>query len=173
MTQATDSDTTGPSRSRKTLFYQFYCSITSPRILFVGIRYFKAGTRQPLTASPLPLPSASRAGAGRQPVPAPGHGPARLGPARDVTSRATESRWLRRGGDVIIVRRRSRLAPYPTVQVQELADVQHHHVLVTARYDNHWQNRAMLLRFGNKEDQNVECTRCILILSRDNGPHYV
>ena len=53
--------------------------------------------RQPLTASPLPLPSASRAGAGRQPVPAPGHGPARLGSARNVTSRVTASRWPRRG----------------------------------------------------------------------------
>ena len=40
---------------------------------------------------------ASRAGAGRQPVPAPGHGPARLGPARNVTSRVTASRWPRRG----------------------------------------------------------------------------
>ena len=44
------------------------------------------------------LPSASRAGAGRQSVPAPGHGPARRGPARDVTSRVTASRWPRRGG---------------------------------------------------------------------------
>ena len=42
MTQATDA--TGPSRSRQTLFYLFYCFITSPRILFVVISYFKAGT---------------------------------------------------------------------------------------------------------------------------------
>ena len=53
--------------------------------------------RPPPTASPLPLLSASRAGAGRQPVPVLGHGPARHGPVRDVTSRVTVSRWPRRG----------------------------------------------------------------------------
>ena len=42
MTQA--ADTTGPSRSRQTLFYQFHCFITSPRIVFVVTSYFKAGT---------------------------------------------------------------------------------------------------------------------------------
>ena len=41
--------------------------------------------------------SESRAGAGRQPVPVAGHGPARDGPARDVTNRVTASRWPRRG----------------------------------------------------------------------------
>ena len=73
----------------------------------------------PPTASPLPLPSASRAGAGRQPAPVPRHGPARHGPARDVTSWVTASRWPRRGGrdqgDVIIIRLCSRPAPYPIV----------------------------------------------------------
>ena len=51
----------------------------------------------------------------RQPVPVPGPGP-----AHPVNCRVTASRWPCRGGggvtrDVIIVRRRSRLAPYPNV----------------------------------------------------------
>ena len=53
--------------------------------------------RPPPTASPLPIPLTCPAGAGRQPVPVPGHGSARHGPARDVTSRVTASRWPCRG----------------------------------------------------------------------------
>ena len=53
--------------------------------------------RRPLCTVPCYKGMASRAGAGRQPVPVPGHGPARHGPARDLTSRVTASRWPRRG----------------------------------------------------------------------------
>ena len=59
-----------------------------------------SASRPPPTDSPLPLQVTFHrppAGGGRQPVPVPGHGPARHGPARDVTSRVTASRWSRRG----------------------------------------------------------------------------
>ena len=76
---------------------------------------FSAPPQPPPTASPGPLPligglSGRPGGVGRQPVP--GHGPRRDKPGHGIT--VAKPVDVTGPGDVIIVRQRFRLAPYPS-----------------------------------------------------------